>query len=95
MSITALAGFGETLLAGLSQTPTIQLLEKYAAQVTLAVIFKQTSLVIDGYTVSIKQNSGAPQSFTLGAAFQAIENIAAGQLGTFTSGVLEVDIQKN
>jgi hypothetical protein len=94
MSITAIAGFSETLLSGLSQTPTVQLLEKYAAQVTLAVLFKQTSFEVGGCTVTVKQNSGTPQAITLGAAFQAVENIELGQMGSFTSGSLEVDVQK-
>lgn len=94
MSITSIAGIGETLLSGLSQTSTVQLLEKYIAQITLAVLFKQESFTIGAYTATVKQTGTLPQHFTLGSAFQAVENIELGQVGAFTSGSIEVDIQK-
>lgn len=80
------------VLASLSQTPTVQLIEKYTLDVVLAVEFKQTSFPVGAYTVTAKLN-GTPAAFSIGAAFQALENIEAGKLGSFTSGALEIDVQ--
>ena len=95
MGITSIAGFAETLLSGIAQTKTVQMLEKYAGVIALAVLFKEASFSINGYTVSVKQTSDTPQHLTLGAAFQAVEHIEMGTLGTFVCGSIEVDVQRS
>lgn len=85
---------GSLVIGALGKTKTAQLLEQYSLKVLLAVELKQTSIDIDGYTVSASWNN-APAAMSIGAAFEAIDQIALGNTGTFTVGSIQIVISKD
>jgi hypothetical protein len=81
-------------LGKLAANPTVQTIEAAIGKVADAIVSRETSFSISGYTVTAKLNS-TPVGFSLSAAVLALENIVAGKTGTFTSGDIEIDIVKN
>lgn len=83
----------ESLGVAVESNPTVKKVESFLPTIAIVFITKQVSFIVDGYAVTAKIN-GAPTGFTLSALLLAVENVIEGKTGTFTSGVVEIDISK-
>jgi len=80
------------VLASLTQSTTVQNIEKYLLQFIVAVEFKQTNFVLGQYTITAALN-GTPAALTLDALFLGAAKVESGQVGTFQCGDVVVNVE--
>jgi hypothetical protein len=66
----------------------------YLLEVLSAVLTKNLSLTIGGYTITATDTAGTPVHFTLSSALLAVENVLEGKTGTVQSGDITITIAK-
>ncbi len=83
-----------SLFSAFASNPTLTKYEGYVLPILGALMSGSGSLVLDGYTISIKTLSGTPVHFTLPQLLLAVENLVMGNTGNIVIGATEISFSK-
>lgn len=94
MNLSAIASVLSMVASAAEANPKFAKIANYLLIVATAILMKQASVVVDGYTISASMGS-VPSALTAGQLISAIEYVVLGQSGTIQSGDVVISVVKN